>query len=103
MTYIFEITHNCPHAETRVNLTGNAFDVSSLVATCPECGVRANINTAQAVGLDRSDPAFENRVEELAADFGTLSYYLAAVTDGKLNSELRFRRQITLNFAIFCK
>jgi hypothetical protein len=103
MTYIFEVISNWPHVSSPVNLSGNAFDVSSLTATCPVCGVAAKINSGQAIGLDRSDPGFENRIEELAADFGTLSYYLATVSDGKWTLEIRFRKQITLDFDVFCK
>ncbi len=93
------------NAPTRgeVNLSGNSYNLSSLAATCPVCGKPAQINSAQEVGLDPAAPGFEERVEELTAEFNTLTYYLVTVAGSQMTMELRLRKNITVDCLLFCE
>jgi hypothetical protein len=86
-----------------LKLEGNALDVSSLKATCEQCGVPANMNSAQEVGLDPTDPGFDGRANELTAGFRSLTYYVGTVKGNQLELTPRQRTEIELPLAIFCK
>jgi hypothetical protein len=100
--YVLEITSQCPH-NGQVNLSGNAYNLSSLTATCPVCGKQAQINSAQEVGLEPSAPGFEDKVEKLTAEFSTFTYYLVTVSGSQMTMELRQRKNIRLDFLLFCE
>src|ERR1700730_8274811 len=100
--YVLEITSQCPH-KGQVNLSGNAYNLSSLTATCPVCGKPAQINSAQEVGLDPSAPGFEEKVEKLTAEFSTFAYYLVTVNGSQMTMELRLRKNITVDFLLLCE
>lgn len=100
--YVLEITSQCPH-KGQVNLSGNAYNLSSLVATCPVCGKQAQINSAQEVGLEPSAPGFEEKVEKLTGEFSTFTYYLVTVAGSQMTMELRLRKNITVDFLLFCE
>jgi len=82
-SYVLEMIGQCSH-RGQLTLGGNAFDVSSLTATCPVCSTQAKINSAQAVGLDPSAPDFEQRLEELTEGFSTFTYYYVTAVDGQV-------------------
>jgi hypothetical protein len=100
--YVLEITSQCSH-KGQVNLSGNAYNLSSLAAICQVCGKPAQINSAQEVGLDPLTPGFEERVEKLTAEFSTFTYYLVTVADRQVKMELRVRKNITVDFLLFCE
>jgi len=78
-------------------VSGNPLDPNSITLTC-DCGAKASINSAQEVGLDPTDPGFQARVEELLANFTSLSYYVVVVEDGKMTATPGLRRNVTVNF-----
>ena len=101
MAYLFEVTARCPH-KAKMDMAGNALDVKALVFACSECGTPANVNYAEEVGLDPSDPNSEKRIQELTAGFSSQSFYIGTVADGQLRLEPRMRKQIVIVFAVYC-
>lgn len=95
MNYFVELTPTCVHGGL-VTLSGKPADPSTLRAFCSQCGVEAQINIAQSTGAD-SD------ADMLTADFSSLSYYFVTVTETQATMELRFRREILINFGLQCK
>ena len=104
MTYLFEVTADCAHGKSSpLNVAGSAFDVKSLKFTCSQCGKPANVNYAEEVGLDPSNPDFEKRIQEMTSGFSSQSFYIGTVKDGQLRLEARMREQIRIDFRIYCK
>jgi hypothetical protein len=96
MVYLLEVNPTCDHKKP-MTVSGNAFDPNSITLTC-DCGAKASINSAQQVGLNPDDPGFQARIEELLANFTSLSYYVVVVEDGKMTATPGWRRNVTVNF-----
>lgn len=96
MPYLLEINPTCDHTAP-MTVSGNAFVPNSITLPC-DCGAAASINSAQEVGLSPDNPGLQGRVEELLANFTSLSYYVVVAEDGKMTATPGWRRNFTVNF-----